>query len=162
MRLMKALSMLKNNRRGVSAAISNLILVGAVIVVGFAVLVWSQYQSSTYNAAYGNAIKADTDQLRERVSFEFIYYNGTSNDLRVYLMNTGTIGGVSIASVRINNTSYDSPSLLLLNGTPASSLGAAQEGYFLIFPSPTLELGKNYPIIIVTGRGSNFVATFAT
>jgi len=159
MKLKKTLNLLKN-RRGVSAVISNLILIAAVIAVGFVVLVWSQTQSSNYNNLYGNAIKSDTDQLRERVAFEYIHYE--TGNLTVYLMNSGTIGDVSIASVYINNVSYASPSLFLLNDTPTSSLNATQEGYFSIPPSPTLAPGVNYPITVVTGRGSSFVATFAT
>ena len=159
MKLKKTLNLLKN-RRGVSAVISNLILIAAVIAVGFVVLVWSQTQSSNYTNLYGNAIKSDTDQLRERLAFEYIHYNSTG--LRVYLMNSGTIGDVSIASVYINSTSYASPSLFLLNDTPTSSLNATQEGYFSIIPFTTLAPGMNYPITIVTGRGSSFVATFAT
>ena len=156
---MKTLNLFKN-RRGVSAVISNLILIAAVIAVGFVVLAWSQTQSSNYTNMYGNAIKSDTDQLRERLAFEYIHYDSTG--LKVYLMNSGTIGDVSIASVYIGNVSYASPSLFLLNDTPTSSLNATQEGYFSIPPSPTLAPGVNYPITVVTGRGSSFVATFAT
>jgi len=156
---MKTLNLFKN-RRGVSAVISNLILIAAVIAVGFVVLAWSQTQSSNYTNMYGNAIKSDTDQLRERLAFEYIHYDSTG--LKVYLMNSGTIGDVSIASVYIGNVSYASPSLFLLNDTPTSSLNATQEGYFSISISPALAPGTNYPITIVTGRGSSFVATFAT
>lgn len=160
MKVMKTLNLLKN-RRGVSAVISNLILIAAVIAVGFVVLVWSQTQSSNYTNMYGNAIKSDTDQLRERLAFEYIHYDSTG--LKVYLMNSGTIGDVSIASVYIGNVSYASPSLRLLSdNAQVSSLNATQEGYFSISPSPTLAPGMNYPITIVTGRGSSFVATFAT
>jgi hypothetical protein len=160
MKVMKTLNLLKN-RRGVSAVISNLILIAAVIAVGFVVLVWSQTQSSNYTNMYGNAIKSDTDQLRERLAFEYIHYDSTG--LKVYLMNSGTIGDVSIASVYIGNVSYASPSLRLLSdNAQVSSLNATQEGYFSISPSPTLAPGMSYPITIVTGRGSSFVATFAT
>jgi uncharacterized protein YpmS len=156
--------MLKN-RRGVSAVISNLILVGAVISVGFIVLAWSQYQATSYNNQYGIAIQSDTDQLRERIAFEYINYDANAKVLKVYLMNSGTIGDVRIATVYINNTSYASPSLYSLNdsamATPISSLNATKEGYLSI-PSLNLAQDMNYPIKIVTGRGSNFVATFAT
>jgi hypothetical protein len=160
MKLMKTLNLLKN-RRGVSAVISNLILIAAVIAVGFVVLVWSQTQSSNYTNLYGNAINSDTDQLRERLAFEYIHYNSTG--LKVYVMNSGTIGNVSIASVYVNSISYASPSLRLLSdNAQVSSLNATQEGYISISISPALASGMNYPITIVTGRGSSFVATFAT
>jgi len=160
MKLMKTLNLVKN-RRGVSAVISNLILIAAVITVGLVVLVWSQTQSSNYTNLYGNAINSDTDQLRERVAFEYIHYD--SSGLKVYVMNSGSIGNVSIASVYVNNVSYASPSLYLLsNNVHIGSLNATQEGYFSIVPSATLAPGMNYAIKVVTGRGSSFVATFAT
>jgi len=158
----QSLLRLFKSKRAVSAVISNIILIAAVITVGFVMLAWSQSQSAIYNNQYSNAIKSDTDQLRERAVFEYIYYDKTANNLTVYLMNSGTIGGVSIANVYVNNTSYAAPTLRLLNGTQISSLNATQEGCFSISPSPSLALGKNCPIIIVTGRGSSFVATFAT
>ncbi len=155
---------LKNNknRRGISAVISNLILIAAVIAVGFTVLVWSQTQSSNYTNLYGNAIRSDTDQLRERLAFEYIHYSNST--VTVYLMNSGTIGNVSVASVYVNNASYASPPLHLLNKTPVISLNITQEGYFTVAipSSAALAPGINYPITVITGRGSSFVATFAT
>jgi hypothetical protein len=162
MKLMKTLNFLKN-RRGISAVISNLILIGGVIAVGFSVLLWSQAQSSSYTASYVNAIRSDTDQLRERVAFEYIQYNNNTGNLTVYLMNSGTIGNVSIANVYVNNIAYGAPVLYLLNGTSTNSLNATQEGYFVVsIPSLSSALGNNHPITIITGRGSSFVATFAT
>ncbi len=162
---MKTLKISKN-RRGISAVISNLILIAAVIAVGFTVLVWSQTQSSNYTNMYGNAIKSDTDQLRERLVFEYIHYDSNSNELKVYVMNSGTIGNVSIASAYVDDVSYDSPDLYLLSDYAETnsiiSLNATQEGHFTISISPTLAPGTNYPITVITGRGSSFVATFAT
>ena len=160
-KFIKTLNLLKN-RHGVSAVISNLILIAGVIAVGFTVLLWSQAQSSSYTNSYGNAIRSDTDQLRERLAFEYIHYDPTGN-LTVYLMNSGTIGNIRIANVYVDNVACGAPALHLLNGTPTNSLNATQEGYFTIsIPSLSSALGKNYPITIVTGRGSSFVATFAT
>jgi hypothetical protein len=156
---MKTLRLFKN-RRGVSAVISNLILIAAVIAVGFTVLVWSQNQSSNYTNMYGNAIRSDTDQLRERLAFEYIRYE--TGSLTVYLINSGTIGNVSIANVYIDSIERGAPELYFLNGTSTNSLDTAQQGFFSISPLSDLASGSNYPIIIITGRGSSFVATFAT
>lgn len=157
---MKILSALKN-RRGVSQVVSNLILLAAVIAVGFSLLFWSQSQASSYGNQYGKAIQSDSDKLRERVAFECIYYNSTGF-VNVFIMNSGTIGGVSVANVYINSTSYGTPTLRSLGAIPTliSSLNATQEGYFAI--SLSLAPGKNCPITIITGRGSSFAATFAT
>jgi len=131
---------------------------GAVITVGFIILAWSQTEASNYNNAYSSVIKSDTDQLRERIIFEHIYYNGTH--ITVYLMNSGTIGDVNIANVYVDDTAYGAPQKLyfLKDDTETSSLDTTQEGYFAI--SLSLVLDTDYPIRIVTGRGSSFVATF--
>ena len=157
------ISKVHKSKRAVSAVIANLILIAAVIAVGFAALVWAQSQSSNYNSQYGGIITSDTNQLQERIVFEYIYYNNTNNNLTVYLMNSGTIGNVNVTTVYVNNTSNSTIALrLLIGGASISSLNATQEGYFSISPFPSLALGTNYSIKIVTRRGSTFVATFAT
>jgi hypothetical protein len=153
---------LLKNRRALSDVISNMILLAGVIVIGFIMMVWSQNQAATYNAQYSSAINSNTEQLRERIAFEYIYYNGTSNTLKVYLMNSGTIGKVSIANVYVDNRQYAPALESLPSLADASSLNATQEGFFQISPSPSLGLLTNHQIIIVTGRGSSFAATFAT
>jgi predicted PurR-regulated permease PerM len=156
---MKALNLYKN-KRAISAVISNLILIAAVIAVGFVVVVWSQTQSSNYTNMYGNEINSQTNQLRERLAFEYMHYNSTG--LTVYLMNSGTIGDVSVARVYVSNDTYAPTLHLLSTNAQITSLNATQEGYFSIIPSTSLAPGVNYPITVVTGRGSSFVATFAT
>jgi len=150
------------NRRAVSAVISNLILIAAVITVGFVMIGWSQSQAATYNDQYSNAIKSDTDQLRERIAFEYIYYDSANNILKVYLMNSGTVGKVSIAQAYVDSKPYTPALKSLPSLEDASSLDVTQEGVFQISPVPSLGMLKNYQITIVTGRGSSFVATFAT
>jgi predicted PurR-regulated permease PerM len=154
---------LLKSRRAVSAVISNMILVAAVIAVGFAMLGWAQSQSSNYTNQYGRAISSDINQLQERIVFEYIRYDNAKNNLTVYLMNSGTIGNVIIATVYVNNTPNSTIVLRLLSsGASISSLNATQEGYFSIIPYPSLASGANYSIKIITGRGSSFVGTFST
>lgn len=162
MKRIKTPKLLKN-RQGVNAVISNVILVGAVIAVGFGMLIWSQTQASSYNSQYSSAVESDTAQLLERVAFEYIHYDTSTNNLTVYLMNSGTNDGINITTAYINNIPYSVTTLHLLDDhTQTSSLDTTQEAYFWISPDPSLELGKSYSITIVTGRGSSFVGTFAT
>jgi len=155
------ISKVLKNRRAISPVIANLILIAAVIGVGFAALVWAQSQSSSYTTQYGSVISSDISQLQERVVFEYIYYDSTKNNLTVYLMNSGTIGNVGVSAVYVDtNTPNSTIALRLLStGASASSLNATQEGYFSISPSPSLTPGTNHSIKIVTRRGSTFVAT---
>jgi predicted PurR-regulated permease PerM len=154
---------LLKSRRAVSAVISNMILVAAVIAVGFAMLAWAQSQSSNYTNQYGRAISSDINQLQERIVFEYISYNNSKNNLTVYLMNSGTIGSVSITTAYVNNTPNSTIALRLLSsGASINSLNATMEGYFSIIPYPSLAPGTNYSIKVITGRGSSFVSTFST
>jgi archaellin len=151
------------NKHAVSAVISNMILVAAVIAVGFSMLAWTQSQSSNYTNQYGRAISSDIDQLKERIVFEYIYYDNAKKNLTVYLMNSGTIGNVNITTVYVNNTPNSTIALRLLSsGASISSLNATQEGYFSLSPFPILALGTNQSIRIITWRGSSFVGTFST
>ena len=151
------------NKHAVSAVISNMILVAAVIAVGFSMLAWTQSQSSNYTNQYGRAISSDIDQLKERIVFENIYYNNAQKNLTVYLMNSGTIGNVNITTVYVNNTPNSTIALRLLSsGASRGSLNATQEVYFSISPFPILALGTNQSIRLVTWRGSSFVGTFST
>jgi hypothetical protein len=59
----KPIHMLVKNRRAVNAVMSNLILVAAVIVVGFAVLAWEQNQSAQYQQTQSAIINKDVNQL---------------------------------------------------------------------------------------------------
>lgn len=157
------ISKVLKNRQAISPVISNLILIAAVIAVGFSVLAWAQSQSSIYNQQYSGVIGSNINQLQESIVFEYIHYHSATNNLTVYLMNSGTIGNVGVATVYVNNNPNSTIALRLLStGVSISSLNATQEGYFSISPSPSLSSGTDYSIRIITNRGSAFVGTFAT
>lgn len=147
------------NKRAVDAVISNIILTGAVIAVSFAVLAWVQYQGSNFQQIQGGAINDDINQLKERVVFECIYYNSSSKILKVYVMNTGGIGNVSITRAYVNVNSYSPIQLKSFSGTNIKSLNQTQDGYFSI-SSLTLVSASYNSIKIVTWRGSSFVGNF--
>jgi hypothetical protein len=146
------------NKRAVNAVISNMILIAAVVVVGFAVLAWAQTQSSQYQQAQTGIVNKDINQLQERLSFEYIAYS--DGTLTVYIMNTGSIGNVNVTSVQIgSDTPAAISNLYTLSGTQVSSLNTGQDGYFTVPKS--LTQGTNYSIKVITSRGSSFVSTFA-
>jgi len=153
------------NRHGVSPVISNIILVAAVITVGFAVLAWTYSTSSSYTTQYGTTVSSDIDKLRERVAFEYIFYNnaGSPKTLTVYLMNFGKVNNVNVTTVYVSNsswlTTFSSPQLKFLNTTQTSYLDVGEEGYFVL-SSITLQTGISYNVKIVTWRGSIFESTF--
>jgi FlaG/FlaF family flagellin (archaellin) len=160
---LRKVAKLFRDRGGVSAVISNVILVGAVIAVGFSVMAWTYSQSSLYQAQYRESVSSDIDKLRERVSFEYVFYN--NNSLSVYLMNSGKVGKVNVTTAYV---SYSNGSLLATFSSPqlkflstnlnATYLDIGQEGYFV--SSITLQPRTVYTVKVVTWRGSSFENTF--
>lgn len=155
---------LLRNRRAISTVISNIILIAAVIAVGFAVLAWTYSTSSSYVDQYGSTVNSDIDMLRERVAFEYIFYNNTTpKSLFVYLMNCGQVDKVNVTTAYVSNSSwlatFSDIQLKFLNTTQTSYLNAGQEGYFVL-SSITLQTGSSYTVKIVTWRGSIFESTF--
>jgi len=154
--------------RAVSAVISNLILIGAVIAVGFVVIVWAQTQSSNYNKQYSSVIASDINQLQERITLEACY-NSTPTTLNAYLMNSGTVN-VTIWTVYVSSqsgslTPYNNFKLYtfqnqLVSSNTLNATKGMREGYVQISLLTPLSGGSNL-IRIITLGGSAFVFTFA-
>ena len=154
----KQLYTIGKNRRAVSVVLSNLILVAAVIVVGFSVIAWEQSQAIQYQQTLSGIINNDMNQLQERLSFEFISYNGTT--LKVNIINSGTNNNINVTSIKVgNNPSLIVDNLYLLDGTQVNGLSVGQDGYFIVNLSPSLTHGT-YSIEITTSRRSNFATSF--
>ncbi len=163
--------------KAVSVVISNLILIAAVIVMGFVALAYANSQSNNYVSQYGKSVSSDIDKLKEVVTFEYAYYNATgfgatNASLRVYIMNAGSIGNVRMENLTTSNSSWHytwnwvpaNLTLRYLNGAAASVLNVGQEGYLTIALSQAannrLVVGSSYTLKLTTGRGSNFEYTF--
>ena len=153
---------LLHGRRGVSAVISNVILTGAVIAVSFVVLTWAQYRSSAYNDEYSEAMDADIARLKERLAFEYVFYDQSGRTLTVFLMNCGTINDTTVKTVYVT-TSTGEPievfSIITLrdfdgNEIPDQDLDRGEEGYFTLSLSPPDLAPDSYSVRVVTGRGS--------
>jgi hypothetical protein len=155
---------LLRGRRAVSAVVSNVILTGAVITVGFVVLAWAQSQKIAYQGQYSGAMNVDVARLKERLAFEYIYYNNSAQNLSIYLLNSGIMNSTSIQTVFVSNSTWfisnsSISSLTLLKGGSAASLNIGQEGYFVL-TGVNLVTGNSYSVEIITGRGSIFESTF--
>ncbi len=154
------------NRKAVNAVISNLILLVAVVAVGFSVLAWAQGQSADYQKSQTNLITRDINQLQERISLENVYYNASgvpSKTLNIYLMNSGTVN-VTIQTVYLSSSPSNlSFTLKTFNNQVIASktLNAASgqtEGYIEV--ATAQNLSGNYTATIITSRGSTFVYSF--
>ncbi len=162
------LRMFAKNRTAVSAVVSNIILIAAVIVVGMATLAWTQSQSADYQKTQTGVVNQDISQLQERISFEYISYS--SPTLTVYVLNSGTINNVNVTSIQISSNISNSSTpisvnnLYLLNGASVKSLNIGQDGYFKVsVPNGVIIPGTNATntIKVITSRGSSFVTNFA-
>jgi len=160
------------NRIAVSAVISNLILIAAVITVGFAALAWTYATSSSFTTQYSNTVNSDINALKERIAFEFVFYDNNTKSTYAYILNCGTIDTVNATIIYISNAStYCSFStgkfqLRYLNRSLTTCLNKGEEGYFVMDCTQTdstpinLQTSTSYTMKIVTGRGSSFVYTF--
>jgi hypothetical protein len=158
-------SRLFKSRSAVSAVISNLILIAAVIAVGFTALGWTYSTSNSYVTQYGSSVRSSSEQLAESLAFEYVYYNGTS--LSVYIVNCGKINAVNLTAAYVANAMWTNSTFTIalkwLNGTSISSnhLDMGQEGYF-VWSGVNLQLQSSYTIKIITWRGSSFEYQLAT
>ncbi len=151
----KPLQALRTNRRAINAVISNIILIAAVIAVGFAVLIWSQYQSANYQMEYSNEVNGNIAQVQEKIAFQYVA--NASEGLKVYLLNYG-IQNVSIQKVFVNGQENSTAIVLHPLGSELSvvpSINVNAQAFFTIAPSGS----SPYVVTIVTGRGSTFVGS---
>ncbi len=163
-KISKPVQKIIKNRKAVSAVVSNLILIAAVIAVGFSVLSWSQVQSANYQKTHTDIVTEDINQLQERLALENVEYNVNSHILKFYLLNSGPVN-VTIQTVYISS-SPGSPPAFTVNtfnniNVPSKALnatGGQMEGYVQV--SQTLSSGT-YKVTIATLRGSTFVYDFA-
>jgi hypothetical protein len=159
---------LLHRRRAVSVVVSNVILTGAVIAVSFVVLFWTQYRSSAYNEEYSEAMNADVARLKERLAFEYVFYDGDEGNLSVYLMNCGTINDTTVKTVYVTTSTgepiqvFSSITLRHFNGDEIADhdLDRGEEGKFVLSSPDGLIADTSYAVRVVTGRGSAFDHTF--
>jgi len=164
--------MLIKNRRAINAVISNLILIAAVIVVGFVALGYARSTSISYQEQYGQTVSSDINQLKEKLVFEYVSYNATgygptNGSVTVYFMNAGSINDITIKSSKISNSSWSTTFSCIgqtnfLNATKTSAFDIGEEGYFTQPLNTTLVSGMSYTVTILTGRDSTFVYNFAS
>src|SRR4030042_461146 len=80
---------LAKNKRAVSAVVSNLILIGAVLAIGLVALGYARSTSINYQTDYAQTMNSAINKIKESLTFEYAYYS--SNQLTLYVMNSGTV-----------------------------------------------------------------------
>lgn len=161
-RLSRKIRRLFFDRRAVSIVISTVLLTAAVMALGSAVLYWTYSRTLLANSEYSDVMDASLASIKEKLVFEYIFYNTSDNELTVYLINCGKSDDVSLASVYLRNSSvlqsFYSITLRFVNGSLTQSLDIREEGFFKL--SANLMADTSYSIRVVTGRGRLFEAAF--
>jgi len=155
------------DKRAISYAVSATILSAAVIALSFAVFGWTQGRTIDFNSEFGKTVDTETARLKEKLAFEYIFYDDSSGNLTVYLLNCGTIDGVKIKTVYLYDRSnalakiFSSPTLLAFQSwdeIPGQALNRGDEGRIIL---SLLGLSSGYyNIRIVTVRGATFDSGF--
>lgn len=162
-RLIKKVRRLLLDKRAVSAAISNIILTTVVVTLGFTVLYWTYARSSAFNIEYTSVVEANLATIREKLVFEYVFYDRGGGELYVFLMNCGTVDDVRLVTVYLSNDSwvqsFSGVVLKFLNDTSTLRLDVLEEGYFKLI-SVDLKVEESYSVRVVTERGRWFDATF--
>jgi len=156
------------NKRAVSNVISAVILTGAVVALSLSVFAWAQSRSSDYSREYSETVDAETAKLKEKLAFEYIYYeDNPSNDLSIYLLNCGTIDDIEIKTVYVSDSgntlleTFSDPQLyLFVSLVEISDLDRGEEGRLVLTLSTSLNDGAYYCVRIITGRGASFDSNF--
>lgn len=150
------------DKRAISVAISNVIFASVVVTLGFVVLYWTYGTTSSLNHDYNEVMDSNLARIKEKLVFEYVFYDMDDGKLFVYLLNCGKSNDVAIASVYVRNStwyvSFSNVELKLLNGTSTESLDVGEQGYFTV--SISLVVNSSYVIQLVTERGRAFETSF--
>ena len=155
------------DKRAVSNVISATILTGVVIALSLSMFSWAQGRTSVYNNEYKETVDAETAKLKEKLAFEYVYYN-SSKKLSIYLLNCGTIDDIQIKTVYIYDSSgalcfepFSEPPLYSFQSwDEISDLDRGEEGRLVLtLPDAGLSSGY-YNVKVVTVRGATFDRNF--
>lgn len=150
------------DKRGVNIIISSVMLCSAVIAMGFVVFAYTQHQAVDANMRYADNTNENIAKIQEKLAFEHVHNNASSNELTVFVINCGKSDDVVLTKAYLTkdswSQSFEDIELKLLNDTLTQSLDVLEEGFFQL--SIDLEEDTSYSIRVLTERGRFFVTTF--
>lgn len=159
------------DKRGISVALTTMVITAGVLAAGIAVLYWTYSWGNVANHQYSQTVTNSQDAIGENLAFEYTTYSNNNNQLTIYIINCGISNNVQIARVYIWDQNHQligtfppagSISVLMniTTGQPISgnSLNKTHDGYFTV--NVNLVSGY-YAFRVVTERGRNFDGSFA-
>jgi len=149
------------NRRAISAVISNIILIGAVVSVGLVALTYARSASINYQSEYAETINSDINKIKESLTFEYAYYS--PNQLTLYVMNSGPVD-VTIKSISINSSPIAVADLTIHPmGSDQEISNVIAQGAEVTIVLNTIGITineENNNVKIISGSDSNFAYNF--
>jgi hypothetical protein len=162
------------NKRALSPIFATVLLATIIIVFGSVAYYYSSNLTSTATNDYVKTLSDSQQTMSERLGFENVAYNQSTQVLTIYLINCGSANGVKMNSVFIYDQNHaisvGSPysgskisGLKTIDNNvpiPTNSLNVGQEGYFTL----TLDVpfsGIAYTIHLITQSGSYFDYAFS-
>lgn len=159
------------DRRALSPIFATVLLATIVIIVGSVAFYFSTNLTNNATNGYVNSLSNSQQSISERIGFENLIYNHTSNMLTVYIINSGNANGVKFNLLflyDVNHNLVGSPVDLssvtvrsIDGGAPVQGnfLNSGAEGYFSV--SASLTPGSTYTLHLVTKSGSTFDYEFS-
>jgi hypothetical protein len=159
------------DRRALSPIFATVLLATIIIVVGSVAFYFSTNLTTNATNGYVNSLAISQQSISERIGFENVIYNHTSNTLTVYIINSGNANNLKLNLLflyDVNNNLVGNPvdlsSVTLRSidgGAPVQGnlLNAGTEGFFSA--SASLTPGSVYTLHLVTKSGSAFDYEFS-
>jgi archaellum component FlaF (FlaF/FlaG flagellin family) len=116
MRIETAFKQLMRNKRGMSVAISSVIMAAAVIAVGIAVVAWTNSTFAQQQSETGEFFNSESQRMREKFVVEDIWFNPSPHFVNVTVRNVGSVN-MTIDKIYFDGTNMLTSPRNVLNGT---------------------------------------------
>lgn len=110
---------LSKNKRGISAVISSVIMVAAVIAVGLSVVAWTTGTFARQQSETGEFFNTENQKMRENFVIEDVWFNPSPRYVNVTVRNVGTVN-MTVSAIYfdgINMTTLPPLPQNVMNGT---------------------------------------------
>ena len=149
---MKNVKKLFKNEKGVSPVISTVLMI-LVVMVGMSLL-FAYLATYTMNFHSGSG-----SSVLESMTIEDAWFKNSDNTFHLWVYNVGKVD-FTINSIYVNGTKV-TPTMSDSNNNPINSNTPIQINKHVQISLAQWQLGDNYNLKIVTGRGSAFEGNYA-
>jgi flagellin-like protein len=147
---------LLSNKRGVSEVIASLILILVVTAAGVVIYAYSVTAFSSSGSHFEQQTKLDQEQMRERFQVIRDWWDSSTSQLNLTVLNCGQID-ITVSAVYINGTAVQQ---FLSGQNVRVGVGELVQVKF-ISPLP-IQLGTVNEILVVTERGGKNSVSWKT